>query len=191
MNLLGDFCGDLTGDGVPEIFLTERSDGAHCCYTHYVFSMTSPPRRLLMWERGDAGIPIVPVKYRDGASWQLEGRVVADVPDPSGALGLSYATTPLVPAILSLEGGRYVLTSLSFLEPYRKQRDDALARCAKGADCSEATVWIDSLVIGDWDMVKGSIADTQTRDALDKQTRTMKAWLSSRLGSLARPVVPR
>lgn len=53
MALLVDSCGDLTGDGVPELVMTESTVGAHCCYTHYVVSLTATPRRLLMWEKGD------------------------------------------------------------------------------------------------------------------------------------------
>ncbi len=30
---------DLTGDGVPELVLSDWSGGAHCCFTYYVFSL--------------------------------------------------------------------------------------------------------------------------------------------------------
>ncbi|GGR99229.1 hypothetical protein [Deinococcus sedimenti] len=42
-----DWCRDVTGDGVPEVLLAGFSGGAHCCFTHHLYSLTSPPRKLL------------------------------------------------------------------------------------------------------------------------------------------------
>jgi hypothetical protein len=190
-DLEGEFCGDLTGDGTPELVLTERTEGAHCCYTHYVVSLTSPPRRLLVWERGNAGVPLVPVKYRAGRAWQIEGRVVVEPPDPAGELGLSYATMPLVPAVLSLQGDRYLLTSLGFPEAYRKARDSSLSACADSPDaCGAVSIWIDSLAVGDWDTEKATLHDARVRRALDRRSAAMKTLLATTLGSEQRPVVP-
>ena len=186
-----EFCGDLSGSGSREILVTERSDGAHCCYTHWVISLGSRPKQLLAWARGDAGMPIVPVKYKPGGSWQLEGRIVLDPLDPAGALTLSYATTPLVPVVLSLEAQGYVLTSMSYPEPYRAQRAELRAACVKDPDaCSPATEWIDDLVLGEWDTEKTQVSDARVRAALDGESGAMRALLEAKLGSLARPVTP-
>ncbi|WP_295820520.1 hypothetical protein [uncultured Deinococcus sp.] len=42
-----DWCRDVTGDGVPEVLLAGFSGGAHCCFTHTLYSLTTPARRLL------------------------------------------------------------------------------------------------------------------------------------------------
>lgn len=197
MDLWGEFCGDLTGDGVPEIVLTERTEGAHCCYTHYAVSMTLPPKRLLMWEKGDAGTPILPARYKAGAAWQIEGSVVMWPPFDveKGDPVLSYADAPIVTAVFSLVGGEYKLTSLSFPDAYRKHRDKYAAYCASisspfGAECGELALWIDSLAIGDWDTEKAKIKDDALRATLERRSAAMKKMLRDSLGSEQRPAKP-
>ena len=187
------FCGDLTGDGIPELAMTESSGGAHCCYTHYVVSLSTPPKRLLMWEKGDANTPLVPVKLRAGAGWQLEASVVIWPPFDSDREEplLCYATAPVVPAFLSLEGGTYALTSLSFPDAYRKHRQEQRANCANGKECdvTETAIyaWIDSLAIGDWDMERTQVTDVKLRAVLARHAATMRKILERELGSLRAP----
>jgi hypothetical protein len=192
-NLGLEFCGDLTGDGILEFVMLESSGGAHCCYTYYVVSLTTPPRRLLMWQKGDAATPLVPVKLHPGATWQLQGSVVIWPPfDPErGDPVLSYATAPVVPAVLSLVNGNYALTSLSFPEVYRKHRQELRADCADGNDCepmeTEIYAWIDALVIGDWDTERTQVTDLQLRAALDRHSAALRKTLARELGSRLAP----
>ena len=190
-DLSGEFCGDLTGDGVPELVLTESSMGAHCCYTRYVISLSSPPKRLLMWEKGDAGTDIVPVKARPGPSFQLQDRVVMWPPfdGDKGDPVLSYAGAPLVPVIFSFQRGEFQLTSLSFPEVYRKDRNEMRAACVKAPDdCfTQIIEWIDGLAIGDWDSEKLLIQDEELRRSLDRNAAKMRKILAAQLGSEQRP----
>ena len=189
MHLSGEFCGDLTGDGVPE-----STVGAHCCYTHYVVSMTSPPKRLLMWEKGDAGTPVFPVQYRAKGPYQLQGSVVMWPPfDVSkGEPSLPYAGAPVVPVVFALIHGEYRFASLSFPEAYREGRDLDKAACRRAPDdChGQLTSWIASLVIGDWDQEKKDPMYDDLRAVLERPTPEMKRILAS-LGSEARPVTPK
>ena len=191
MDLSGEFCGDLTGDGVPEIVLTERTMGAHCCYTHYAVSMTSPPKRLLMWEKGDAGTPILPAKLRPGRDWQLTGLVVMWPPFDTnkGEPALVYPLAPLVPVVFSLEGGEYHMTSLSFPDVYRKDREAARAACQKDPKACDGQLnaWIDSLAIGDWDTEKKAPYYDQLRTQLERPRADMKKMMLRVLGSEQRP----
>lgn len=191
--LSGEFCGDLNGDAVPELVFTESTMGAHCCYTRYVVSMTEPPKRLLMWEKGDAGTQIMPVKYTPGSLWQLEDRLVfwppfnVDQGDPV----LSYASAPLVPVIFSLVNGEFVMTSLSFPAAYKKQRDELRAECAKqgGSGCdTEIIEWIDGLAIGDWSKESKNIQDEDFRATLNRLATPTKTALARAVGSLKSPV---
>lgn len=190
-DLSGEFCGDLTGDGVPEMVLTESSMGAHCCYTRYVVSLSSPPKRLLMWEKGDAGTDIVPVKARPGPSFQLQDRVVLWPPfdGDKGDPVLSYAGAPLVPVIFSFQRGEFQMTSLSFPEVYRKDRNEMRAACVKTPDdCfTQIIEWIDGLAIGDWDSEKLLIQDEDLRKSLDRNAAKMRKVLAAQLGSEQRP----
>jgi hypothetical protein len=186
MDLSLEFCGDLTGDGVPELLLTERTMGAHCCYTHYAISMTSPSKRLLMWEKGDAGTPVVPVRYRPGAAWQLEGLVVFWPPFNAGKGDpvLSYASAPLLPVVFSLSGGQYQLASLSFPEAYLRHRTATWAACTGPGDCDgDLYAWLDSVAIGDWDNVKARVKDAEFRRVLDARTVATRKQLLRQVGS--------
>ncbi|MEO7331345.1 MAG: hypothetical protein ABI193_22405 [Minicystis sp.] len=190
-DLSGNFCGDLTGDGVPEIVLTESTMGAHCCYTRYVVSLTSPPKRLLMWEKGDAGTEIMPVKARPGASFQLVDSAVVWPPfdGDKGDPVISYAGAPLVPVVFSFQRGEFQLTSLSFPEVYRTSRNAIRAACAKAPDdCfGELIEWIDGLAIGDWDSERMLIKDEDLRKSLDRNAPAMRKILAAQLGSEQRP----
>lgn len=191
--LSGEFCGDMTGDGVPEVVFSEKTMGAHCCYTRYAVSMTDPPKRLLMWEKGDGGSNMMPVKYTAGSQWQLEDRLVFWPPFKveNGDPVLSYATAPLVPVVFSLVNGEFVMTSLSFPAAYKKQRDELRAECAKqgGSDCeTEIIEWIDGLAIGDWVTESKNIKDDELRAALKRLAGPTKTALARAVGSLKSPV---
>jgi hypothetical protein len=191
--LYGEFCGDMTGDSVPEIVFTERTMGAHCCHTRYVVSLTEPPKRLLMWEKGDGGTPVMPVKYTSGSLWQLEDRLVFWPPFnvDNGDPVLSYASAPLVPVVFSLVNGEFVMTSLSFPAAYKKQREELRAECAKigGTGCdTEIIEWIDALAIGDWATESKNIKDEDLRATLTKLSGPTKIALTRAVGSLKSPV---
>lgn len=190
-DLWADWCGDLTGDKVPELLLTERTIGAHCCYTHYAVSLGTTPRRLLMWEKGDSSAEVFPVKYREGQVWQIQSSIVMYPPFnvDQGDPVLSYASMPIVPVVFTLLGGEYWLTSLSFPAAYRKDRDAQRAACPSGADdCLDAVrIWIDSLALGDWAKERANFTDQQLVAALDRRSAAMKQMLDRQLGSLQRP----
>jgi hypothetical protein len=194
-DLIAEFCGDLTLDGVPEILLTEKSAGAHCCYTHYVVSLASPPKRILFWEKGDAGTPVLPVRYRPDGPFQLEGYIVHSPPfDPQkGEPSLPYAMIPVVPAVFSFVGGEYRLTSFSFPEAYRKDRQERRASCEnRPFGCNnDISEWIDALIIGDWDAEKSALADTELRQILERHSVATRKQLLKKLGSLERPAPTR
>lgn len=191
MHMSGEFCGDLTGDGVQEIVLTERTVGAHCCYTHYVVSMTSPTKRLLMWEKGDAGTPLLPAKYRAGAAWQIRGSKVVWPPFDvdKGDPPISYAGAPIVPVVFSFTGGEYKMTSLSFPEAFREDREAIHTACKTNpADCwGQLIAWIDSLALGDWEAEKADAAYDDFRDEVARATPAMKKALLGLLGSEKQP----
>lgn len=190
-DLGAEWCGDLTGDGVPEVLLTERTIGAHCCYTHYAVSLGPTPKRLLMWEKGDSAADIYPVKYRDGQVWQIQSSIVMYPPFnvDEGDPVLSYASMPIVPVVFTLLGGQYWLTSLSFPAAYRADRDAQRAACPGGSGaCFDAVrLWIDALALGDWAKEKASFTDKELVAALDRRSPAMKQMLQRQLGSLDRP----
>jgi hypothetical protein len=49
---------------------------------------------------------------------------------------------------------------------------------------------MDSLMLGDWDVVKQSLHDERTKAVLDKETTAMTGVLAKRLGSREHPVAP-
>ncbi|MFC6661718.1 hypothetical protein [Deinococcus multiflagellatus] len=104
-----DWCRDVTGDGVPEVLLAGFSGGAHCCFTHTLYSLTTPPRKLLTYfsAHSDTLTP----RQLDGkgplellaADWRF-----------AYAYGLSFAESIPLPVVLSYSGGQYVDNSRAF-----------------------------------------------------------------------------
>ncbi|MCD0165680.1 hypothetical protein, partial [Deinococcus sp. 12RED42] len=104
-----DGCRDLTGDGVPEVLLAGFSGGAHCCFTHTLYSLTSPPRRLLTAFSAHSST----LEAR-----QLDGRgplelVGADWRFAYG-YGMSFAESAPLPVVYSFLNGQYVENTRAF-----------------------------------------------------------------------------
>lgn len=188
MSLTVEWCGDLTGDAVPELALSERTMGAHCCYTYYVVSLAVPPKRLLMWEKGDGGHGMLPVKLGPGAvhqvlSWDI---IMPPFDVEQGDPVLSYATTPSFPIVFGLSGGRYVKRTFSFKEGLAKRRAQEREECrSEPQQCriDELVEWGYGLIIGDWEAEKErAVPDAALRERLDARSAAMKRLLVQRLG---------
>lgn len=188
MSLLVEWCGDLDADGVPELFLSERTMGAHCCYTYYVVSLTSPAKRRLMWEKGDGGHGMLSVKLKPGAAWQLLSWDIITPPFKveEGDPVLSYATTPSFPLVFELVGGQYQKRTFAFKDGLAKRREQERAECkAEPQRCpiDELLEWGYGLIIGDWDREKAAaVPDEALRKRLDARSAAMKQLLLRRLG---------
>ena len=188
MSLVVDRCGDLTGDGVPELMMTERTMGAHCCYTHYVVSMTQPSKQLLMWEKGDAGHGMVPVKWKDGKSWQILSMHLVLPPFDGNAgdpvIG-GYAGIPSYPIVFELVGGAYQKRTFQFGKALSRMRQEDRERCKKSKDgCGDNELydWGMALIIGDWNEEKKAITDNDFRAALERRATAMRSRLRDELG---------
>lgn len=104
-----EFCRDVTGDGVPEAMLTAFSGGAHCCFTHHLYSLSTPPRRLLKVFSADT--PTLTPQQLDGqgplellgGDWRF-----------AYAYGLPFAGSPALWQVYSFIGGQYVDNSRAY-----------------------------------------------------------------------------
>lgn len=181
------WCGDITGDGVPELYLSESTMGAHCCYTYYLVSMTRPTKTLLMWEKGDGGMDLTPKKLREGSVYQvLSWDMVMPPFDPEKgdpAIG-GYAGIPFYPIIFDLVGGQYRPKTLSFkaaLEDMRRANREA---CVKNQDCDDYVFldWGYTLMIGDWATERARVTDPELSRVFDKHAKAMTARLTKQLG---------
>ncbi len=181
------WCGDLTGDGVPELHLSESTMGAHCCYTYYVVSLTRPAKTLLMWDKGDGGFDLTPKKLREGSVYQVMSYDMVTPPfDPEKgepAIG-GYAGIPFYPIIFDLVGGEYRRKTLSFKSALVDMRRDNRAACVKNQDC-EDTVFFDwglTLMIGDWATERANVTDPDLLRAFDARAKEMTTRLERQLG---------
>ncbi|GAA5503466.1 hypothetical protein Dxin01_03224 [Deinococcus xinjiangensis] len=122
-------CGDITGDGIPEVVLMQFSGGAHCCATHSVYSLTTPPRRILETFTGHGDSLEVE---------QLDGRGPKEIVNTDWRfaydLGMSFADSPALPRIYSLVGGQYVENTRAFPAWLLKQVTPASAKNFAGGD---------------------------------------------------------
>ncbi len=195
MALTASACGDLTGDGVPELLLTERTMGSHCCYTHYVASLTSPSRLIMTWDKGDSGNGIWPVKLKPGKVWQVASVDIVWPPfnveegDPS----VPYAGAPGFPIVFDLVGGEYRKRTFDFVDALRRERDEHLASCKQrrgsateqpsGCEPYDLHDWGMALLLDEWDAKKEQvIPDAELRAVLDKRAKAMKRQLRLQLG---------
>ncbi len=186
-SLVVDICGDLTGDGIPEIIMTEHTMGAHCCYTHYVVSLTNPSKRLLMWEKGDSGDGMKPIKLGKGKSYQLISydRIFPPFKGEQGEPAVAYAFVPGYPILFELVGSEYKARTFLFGDALREMREKERAACKTQPDCetSELYEWGLALIIGDWDKQKATILpDPEDRKAFDRRNTEMRELLRRRLG---------
>lgn len=98
--LLPLWCGDLTGDGRPELGLEIFTGGAHCCFTLRVDTLDGPT--LLDRDLGNAGGPEPDRLDEEGA---LEIVTQSDV---LAYFDLPFAASPFLPLVFAYDDGRYV-----------------------------------------------------------------------------------
>jgi hypothetical protein len=186
-SLVVDVCGDLTGDGIPELILTERTMGAHCCYTHYIVSLTKPAKRLLMWEKGDSGDGMLPIRFSKSGPWQVisYARIYPPFDPEKGEPAMVYAGVPGYPIIFDYAGGEYKARTFAFREGLRSMRQEDRAACATRPDCEPSPFyeWGLALIIGDWETEKAKlIPDAEERKPFERRAKEFTAALRRALG---------
>ncbi|MBL9028048.1 MAG: hypothetical protein JNL21_38005 [Myxococcales bacterium] len=186
-SLVADVCGDLTGDGIPELILTERTMGAHCCYTHYIVSLTTPAKRLLMWEKGDSGDGMLPIRFSKSGPWQVisYARIYPPFDPEKGEPTMVYAGVPGYPIVFDYVGGEYKPRTFSFREGLRSMRQEDRAACAALPDCEPSPFyeWGLALIIGDWETEKAKlIPDAEEREPFERRAKEFTAALRRALG---------
>lgn len=188
MELTASACGDVTGDGVAELLLTEKTLGAHCCYTHYVTSMTSPTKLIMTWDKGDSGDGIWPMKLKPGPAWQIQSVAVVPLPFDvaEGDPAVAYAFAPSFPIVFDLIGGKYQKRTFAFLDVLRKERDLAREACAKRPECEAYDLyeWGMAVMFDEWETEREKIVpqDEALRERLDVRALEMKKRMRAQLG---------
>jgi hypothetical protein len=187
MQLTASLCGDVTGDGIPELLLSERTEGAHCCYTYYVTSLTRPSKLIMTWDKGDSGNGFWPVKLEPGKAWQIESVDLVWPPFKAeeGDPAVSYAGVPGFPIVFDLVGGTYQKRTFAFIDALKKERDEERAACGKRGDCDpyELHEWGMAVMFDEWDTQKEKIIpDPDLREQLDRRAKEMKKRMRAQLG---------
>jgi hypothetical protein len=129
--LIGLWCGDITGDGAVELAIEEYTGGAHCCFGIRVITLDGRVT-LLNKDLGNSGGPD-PKQLDD--TQPLEIVTTSDVLAYFG--DLPFAASPLLPLVFALHKGtfrdattdfsEYIETSLTQAE---KDMDEAVANSA-------------------------------------------------------------
>ena len=95
---------DITGEGIPDLLITEWSGGTHCCYTFHLFQLGAEFRMIqsiplldadeatFVRRRGVTGLVLIATDYSAFANF------------PSG-----FATSPAGRVLLSFQRGRFRL----------------------------------------------------------------------------------
>jgi hypothetical protein len=152
-----EWCFDLTGDGVPELLVTESSGGAHCCGTYRVISLGPTPELLLDFAAGEGLIE--GAQNLDGkGAFELVGRddLLLDEASSSPSAG-AY----LVPIVFAYEKGKYVRRTRrfkKFLEQERAELEASYREEEPSGVTTDPSGWMAlSVLIGDWAKVKGRL----------------------------------
>lgn len=103
------WCKDITGDKIPEINISMFTGGAHCCFTQYVYSLTTPPRKILVADTAHSDM--LEPKQLDGqgplelisADWRF-----------AYAFGMSFAESIALPEVYSFVNGQYLVNTRAF-----------------------------------------------------------------------------
>ncbi len=152
-----EWCFDLTGDGVPELLVSESSGGAHCCHTFRVISLGATPELLLDYQAGNAWLE-GPENLDQTRAYELVGRDDFLTNDASAS---SYAATYFVPVVWVYEKGKYVRRTRRFKALLEKERSELAAEYHEESPngfTSDPSGWMAlSLLLGDWEKVKGRL----------------------------------
>ncbi|HEX6275995.1 MAG TPA: hypothetical protein VFZ53_23305 [Polyangiaceae bacterium] len=152
-----EWCFDLTGDGVPELLVTESSGGAHCCSTYRVISLGPKPALLLDFAAGDGLLEGAQDLDGKGAL-ELVGRDDVLMNEASAS---PFAGTYLVPIVFSFENGKYVRKTRrfkKFLEQERTEIEASYREDDANGVTDDPSGWMAlSVLIGDFTKVKGRL----------------------------------
>lgn len=152
-----EWCFDLTGDGVPELLVAESSGGAHCCNNFLVISLGATPELLLDFPAGNAWLE-GPQNLDQTRAFELVGRDDFLTHEASAS---SYAATYFVPVVFVYEKGKYVRRTRRFKALLEKERSELAAEYreenANGLTMDPSGWMALSLLLGDWEKVKGRL----------------------------------
>jgi hypothetical protein len=174
------WCGDVDGDGKPELAIFKTSGGAHCCRTDLLITLDDRPVERLRSEGGNAGGLRAEDLDGDG---KLE---LLSTDDALAELGdVPYAFTLFLPVVFELEGARWIRRTPRFkvyLADERRAAQRDLDACNGDATCQLA--WAEkiaglSLLLGDW-------SDAATRLALPPEVMRTTSAAAPRLAKLLR-----
>ncbi len=129
--IMGMWCGDVTGDERLELASQTFTGGAHCCWTFRIDTLDGPT--LLDADLGNYG-DLEPKQLDDGGAYELIGF--------SDALAyfeeLPYAVTQSLPRVFAFKKDHFVNATTDFPAQVRKSldgaREDLDQAVAEGAD---------------------------------------------------------
>jgi len=91
---------DITGNGIPELFLDGYSGGAHCCTHNYIIELSNPISILFDMDTGDSGI-----EFKDLNNDGVMELVTRE--DVFAYWHSSFVGSPMPEVVLSLQNGKY------------------------------------------------------------------------------------
>lgn len=148
---------EITGKAPKELLLTDYSGGAHCCFTHYLFTQEGGLRNLMYEEWGDGGIQEVRDLDGDGRAELITVAVYSYFAD------LSFADSPGVTRVYAYDGIQLYDATRQFparnLQEMRRYQS-AFGEARKsgnlsGMKGSALGYWVNALVIGRGAAAKG------------------------------------
>jgi hypothetical protein len=148
---------EVTGKAPKELLLTDYSGGAHCCFTHYLFTQEGGLRNLMYEEWGDGGIQEVRDLDGDGRAELITVGVYSYFAD------LSFADSPGVTRVYAYDGiqlydatRQFSARNLQQMQRYQSAFLEARrSGNVSGMKGSAMGYWVNALVIGRGAAAKG------------------------------------
>ncbi len=150
-------CGELTGDGVPDVIVETYTGGANCCFVYDIVALQTGVPSLLHWDARKGGIKEFAL-LAGKPPYQIVG-----VDDRLADLDLVplYAT-PDLPVVFTLRNGTYVQATQDYPKVLRENLAEALQAippCNQDETCERSQA-VRAYAIGHW---LGEDASTLTR----------------------------
>lgn len=165
-------CGDLTGEGAPELIVESYTGGAHCCFTYDIYQLSPGLPALLHWEAGNGGI---------NRFERLSGQPALEIVGSDDRLAyfdsLPFAASPFIPIVFAYRDGKYVEATQDYpdlLSDDQSKYIGELSGCGGEEFCEKSTalhVYADGVLLNEEEPTLTEIQSLVTPEVY--------AWLES------------
>lgn len=140
-------CGDLTGDGTPELSIESFTGGANCCFVYDIYTLAADVPLLWHWDSRKGG-----VKEFALLSGQPPYEIVGGDDRLAALADLPTLAVPVLPVVFAFRDGQYVRATTHYpqiLQADAAEAEQGLAGCNQDLLCEKSQA-LHLYAIGVW-----------------------------------------